>query len=107
MKSIEDFMKKYELSFDGVTLIAGVSGGPDSMALLHALHHTVPASATLIAAHVDHMFRGEESERDMRFVQDYCEAEGIQCEAVQIDVLAFAAENNLNKQAAGPASRAI
>ncbi|MEC1368348.1 tRNA lysidine(34) synthetase TilS [Bacillus licheniformis] len=100
MKSIEDFMKKYELSFDGVTLIAGVSGGPDSMALLHALHHTVPASATLIAAHVDHMFRGEESERDMRFVQDYCEAEGIQCEAVQIDVLAFAAENNLNKQAA-------
>lgn len=36
----------------------------------------------------------------MRFVQDYCEAEGIQCEAVQIDVLAFAAENNLNKQAA-------
>ncbi|MGN9863306.1 tRNA lysidine(34) synthetase TilS [Bacillus swezeyi] len=100
MKSIEDFIKKYELAFDGVTIIAGVSGGPDSMALLHALHHMIPGTATLIAAHVDHQFRGEESEKDMRFVQDYCAAEGIRCEAQQIDVQKYASEKSLNKQAA-------
>ncbi|ATH94002.1 tRNA lysidine(34) synthetase TilS [Bacillus glycinifermentans] len=100
MKSIEKFMKKNDLSFDEVTIIAGVSGGPDSMALLHALKYTIPASATLIAAHVDHMFRGAESEQDMRFVQEFCEAEGILCEALQINVQKYAAEKNLNKQAA-------
>ncbi|KKB72777.1 MULTISPECIES: tRNA lysidine(34) synthetase TilS [Bacillus] len=100
MKSIEEFMKKNDLSFDEATIIAGVSGGPDSMALLHALKYTIPASATLIAAHVDHMFRGAESEQDMRFVQGFCEAEGILCEALQINVQKYAAEKNLNKQAA-------
>ncbi|MBS4162508.1 tRNA(Ile)-lysidine synthetase, partial [Klebsiella pneumoniae] len=58
MKSIEEFMKKNDLSFDDATIIVGVSGGPDSMALLHALKRMIPGSASLIAAHVDHMFRG-------------------------------------------------
>ncbi|MFN2748249.1 tRNA lysidine(34) synthetase TilS [Bacillus sp. z60-18] len=100
MKTIEDFMKKNDLSFDGTTIIVGVSGGPDSMALLHALHHSIPETATLIAVHVDHMFRGRESEEDMRFVEQYCRAEGIYCEARQIDVGKYASENSLNKQAA-------
>lgn len=70
------------------------------MALLHALHALYGRSANVIAAHVDHRFRGAQSEEDMRFVQAYCEAEQIKCETAQINVTAYAEKNGLNKQAA-------
>ncbi|MDA7028366.1 tRNA lysidine(34) synthetase TilS [Bacillus sp. CLL-7-23] len=100
MKSIEDFIKRNNLSFNGTTVIVGVSGGPDSMALLHILKSMMPSTATLIAVHVDHMFRGRESEEDMRFVQTYCDQKGVLCETRQINVQNYADEKKLNKQAA-------
>ncbi|MGY0657007.1 tRNA lysidine(34) synthetase TilS [Bacillus subtilis] len=100
MKSVKDFLNKHNLTLKGATIIVGVSGGPDSMALLHALHTLCGRSANVIAAHVDHRFRGAESEEDMRFVQAYCKAEQLVCETVQINVTAYAQEKGLNKQAA-------
>lgn len=100
MKSVEDFFKTYHLQAEGETIIAGVSGGPDSMALLSMLNKHFGHSSVIIAAHVDHQFRGPESEEDMKFVQSYCEAEHILCETVQIDVSAYAKKYKLNKQAA-------
>lgn len=100
MKSVKDFFNKHNLTLKGATIIVGVSGGPDSMALLHALHTLCGRSANIIAAHVDHRFRGAESEEDMRFVQAYCKAEQLACETAQINVTAYAREKGLNKQAA-------
>lgn len=105
VKSIVDFLNKHRLSLKNKTIIVGVSGGPDSIALLHALKSTIPGSSRLIAAHVDHMFRGEESAKDLRFVQRFCESESIDCEAVQIDVSQFAKEKQMNKQAAARVCR--
>jgi len=52
------------------TLLIAVSGGADSMALLHAL---VAANYTnIVVGHVNHGTRGAENEADARFVQDYC-----------------------------------
>ena len=55
----------------GRKLLVAVSGGPDSMALLHALHTLRDEHRlTLYGAHLNHLLRGEESDADAEFVAD-------------------------------------
>jgi len=56
-------------------LVVAVSGGPDSTALLVAL---AELRADVIAAHVNHHLRGEESDEDERFVRELCARLGIE-----------------------------
>ncbi|UOE76307.1 tRNA lysidine(34) synthetase TilS [Parageobacillus thermoglucosidasius] len=96
-----EFIKKHELLTPDSTVIVGVSGGPDSLALLHFFWSIRRKwNITLIAAHVDHMFRGKQSEEDMNFVKHFCQTRGIICEAVQIDVPAFQRQHKLGVQEA-------
>ena len=62
----------------GQRVICAVSGGADSMALLWCLW-TLRGELQIEveAAHFDHRLRGAESARDARFVQDFCEKNGI------------------------------
>jgi tRNA(Ile)-lysidine synthase len=66
------------------TILIALSGGPDSVALTHALHllQQRPASSSpayrLAAAHLNHRLRGEQSDRDERFVLDLCRRLGIE-----------------------------
>src|SRR5512146_2698909 len=61
-----------DLPRDGA-LLAAVSGGPDSMALLASLAAVAPRFGTAVAAgHVDHGWRGERSRRDAAFVEAWC-----------------------------------
>jgi tRNA(Ile)-lysidine synthase len=54
-------------------VLAAVSGGPDSMALLAALAAVAPGhGSVVVAAHVDHGWRGERSRRDAEFVERWC-----------------------------------
>ena len=47
------------------SLVVGVSGGPDSLTLLHALNMLAPElELKLIVAHLNHQLRGEESDAD-------------------------------------------
>ncbi|MFS0656679.1 tRNA lysidine(34) synthetase TilS [Bacillus sp. 179-C3.3 HS] len=100
MNRIESFLKKHDVNLENTTVIVGVSGGPDSMLLLHELNKRRKGSFQLIAAHVDHMFRGEESFADLTFVQEYCKEREIPFESARIQVTQYAKENRLNKQAA-------
>lgn len=75
-----DFCKKNSLFSGNDVLICGVSGGADSMALLH-LFHTCGKEAgveRVICVHLNHGLRGEESDADERFVKDFCLDHGIQ-----------------------------
>lgn len=60
---------------DRETLVVAVSGGIDSTALLLALHDL--GAFELVAAHVNHHLRGEESEGDESFVRDLCARLGV------------------------------
>ena len=60
---------------DHSVIVVGVSGGKDSMLLLHLLHS---ASYDIIAAHVNYGLRGEESDGDEKFVREFCEQRDIQ-----------------------------
>lgn len=68
-------------------ILVGVSGGADSMCLLDVLQKAQQhMNFQLIAVHVNHKLRGEESNRDELFVKKYCEQKGIAFIAKSIDV---------------------
>lgn len=67
----------------GKMVLAGVSGGADSLALLLLL---CEAKAAVEAVHFEHGIRGGESRRDAAFVADFCETRNIPCRTVALDV---------------------
>ncbi|MBI3012548.1 MAG: tRNA lysidine(34) synthetase TilS [Elusimicrobia bacterium] len=67
-----------------------VSGGPDSVALLHILWRLRRQKRwKILAAHVQHRLRGEESLRDQKFVQTLCKTLGLPCVVRLAPVLQF------------------
>lgn len=78
-------------------LWVAVSGGVDSMVLLHVLR---TLGHPCHVAHVDHGLRGEESEADRDLVLAYCEAHDIPCEVRRVDVKARAASAGESTQMA-------
>lgn len=96
LQAVDQFIKKHQLIKQGQTIAVGVSGGPDSMALLHYLWNRGKGeSLKIVAVHVDHMLRGDESYEDLLYVQTYCEKNGIPFESTRVDVAAFKKENGL------------
>jgi tRNA(Ile)-lysidine synthase len=63
-------------------VLAAVSGGADSMALLHAL---LALGQRLAVAHVHHGLRGAEADRDLEFVASECRALGVPFFAARVD----------------------
>lgn len=68
---------------DLARLLAMVSGGPDSVAMLRVL---VELGAAPVVLHVDHGLRGEEARGDAEFVRVLCENLGVPCEVRRIDL---------------------
>ncbi|WP_066321836.1 tRNA lysidine(34) synthetase TilS [Bacillus sp. FJAT-29814] len=84
---VEAFLKRRSFKLENKKIVVGVSGGPDSLALLHYLNQTKEKRhLTIIVAHVDHMFRGQESFEDALFVKEYCEKIAVPFEMVRINV---------------------
>ncbi|MFB9324346.1 tRNA lysidine(34) synthetase TilS [Paenibacillus aurantiacus] len=90
----------------GDTIIVAVSGGPDSTALLDLLHRIQgDEGLRLVAAHVDHGFRGEESAAEAVAVRRFAKNLGIPCESVFIDLPVYIEETGMNSQAAAREKR--
>lgn len=88
-------IKKYNLISPGDSIVLGVSGGPDSIAMLHTLNKLAPElEATLIVAHINHMIRPEASEEE-EFVSSICKKMQIEFYSKSIDVQKIA---NTNKK---------
>lgn len=87
-----------QISFprDGKILIA-VSGGADSMCLLHLAWK---AGLDIAAAHFDHQIRGEEAKRDARFVENWCKERGIEHIIGSEDVPAYAEKERMSLELA-------
>lgn len=65
-------------TYKNMNICVAVSGGRDSMALLHYLAaHGKEYGVTVCAVNFDHRMRGESSARDSRFVADYCRENAI------------------------------
>ena len=93
-------------------VILMVSGGADSMALLH-MAVTEPldlgdgtgltriANEHLHVLHVNHLLRGEDADADQHFVQETCGSLGIPCTALRVDVAKLAQERDGNVEDVG------
>lgn len=86
------FGMKVELDkYRGKKICVAVSGGRDSMALLHYMRVNAEAfGITLCAVNCDHMLRGKASESDSRFVKDICEKWEIPLDFYKTDCAALA-----------------
>lgn len=93
-------------------VILMVSGGADSMALLH-MAATEPldlgdgaglarvAKERLHVLHVNHLLRGEDADADQHFVQETCDSLGIPCTVLRMDVAKLAQERDGNVEEIG------
>ena len=73
-------------------IVIGLSGGPDSVALIHAM---LAKNLAPIAAHFNHKLR-EDSDREAAFVRDYCLKEGLPFREGEGDVRQYSMENSLS-----------
>jgi tRNA(Ile)-lysidine synthase len=91
----------------GSRIVCGVSGGVDSMVLLHSLAKVSEIHDldwTLCAAHLDHQLRADSS-RDAEFVRVQAERMGLLCSIATIDVSAEASNCGKSIEAAGREQR--
>ncbi len=90
------FLTRHKL-LDSCGLVA-VSGGPDSVALLHLLNEQRSQGriARLLVGHVNHQLRGDESDADEAFVQQLAEGANLACRTTRIDVHAIAGRERDN-----------
>ncbi|MFD2611530.1 tRNA lysidine(34) synthetase TilS [Paenibacillus gansuensis] len=106
LRKVDNIIREEGLACEGQALLVAVSGGPDSVALLHLLHRLSAAwKFRLYAAHVNHQFRGSESDEEEDFVRKIAEDLGVPCETVRINVPAYIEESGLNLQTAARQKR--
>jgi len=90
----------------GDTILAAVSGGPDSTALLHLLWRlSGECGLGLAAAHVNHGFRGEESAEEAEFVRRLCAGLGVPLELAELHLPTYIEETGMNAQDAAREKR--
>ncbi len=101
LQKITAFVKRLHMIEPGDRIVAGVSGGADSVCLFYVLlelQKSIPF--TFCTVHVDHGLR-EDAFRDAAYVKTLCEAHAIPCELVHEDVGAYAAERRMSEEEAG------
>ncbi len=90
------FIHRERLVSPGDTVLLGVSGGADSLCLMHLLHACqAELGITLHVAHLNHLIRGADAEADAQFVADFAAQLGIPCTVQSRDVRAVARERQL------------
>lgn len=82
-------------------VLVAVSGGADSMSLLHTLRNWPVDGLRVSAVHIHHGLRGEYADRDERFVRDYCDKHSVELMVYHEDVTAYADCNGLSIEEAG------
>lgn len=80
LEKVRKTIEKHNLLENGDTVICAVSGGADSVCLLHLMQSLkCDYNLTVYVANVNHLIRGEESDRDSNFVKSVCKAADVKC----------------------------
>lgn len=100
-KVVETILK-YDMIQQGSRVIAAVSGGSDSMAMLFCLNALKEKFGfSLEVAHVNHCLRGKDSDADEKYVEGICRKWNIQFHLLRADVAALAKQNGTGTEEEG------
>ncbi len=103
---VEAYMREHQMLDGADCVIAGVSGGADSVCLLWILKELEKRwGFSLTAVHVHHGIRGEEADEDEAYVQSLCRQWGISCRCIHVDVPHLARQENMTLEEAGRKAR--
>lgn len=97
LQKVQRYIDENDLMPVNATVIVGLSGGRDSMALLSVL---TGLGYNCIAAHCNFHLRGEESDRDEKFVTDYCAGQNIKLVKVSFDTFSYMEEKSISLEMA-------
>lgn len=101
-RKIDDAVASGRMFPRGCTVVAGFSGGADSVVLTDYLFRRAEDyGISVAAAHVNHCLRGAESDSDEAFVRDFCAARGIPLHVLRADVRSLARQQSLGLEECG------
>jgi len=101
VEKVKKTITKYRMLEVGDRVVVGVSGGPDSMALLYALNQIKKTyNLTLQVAHLNHGFRGKEAQKEAKFVEKMAQKLKLSCEVKTFDVPSYKKKASLSSQEA-------
>ncbi len=100
--TVENYIETYHMIESGDKVIAAVSGGADSVCLLHLLARLREKYLLeLRAVHVHHGLRGQEADRDAEFTKQLCSSLSVPCHVLHADVRGYAKEHSVSEEEAG------
>jgi len=105
LADLRKFIRQHQLVPAHARVVVGVSGGPDSLALLHALRELAPEQGwQLHVAHLHHGLRPE-AEDEAHFVAQLAASWGLGCTIERADVQALAAQPGVSLEEAARQAR--
>ncbi len=106
--SVFNTINTHRLMKTGDAIMIGVSGGPDSVALVKILH-TMNAAKGLrlrfVVAHLNHKLRGKDAEEDAQFVRDFAAGLSLPCKVKEVDVQKIADQTKCSIEEAARTER--
>lgn len=94
-------IKTYNLIEKNDKIVIGVSGGPDSICLLHLLYSLQEKlKFEIVVAHINHQIR-EVADSETEYVKDFCEKIGIECFVKKENILELAKKQKKGTEEVG------
>lgn len=101
-QKVRAYIREQKLLGSKDTVIAGISGGADSICLLFMLLELKKElNLELFAVHINHGLRGDSADADEAYVKAVCQEQGVECIVFHEDVSAYAKERRLTLEEAG------
>jgi len=102
LQKVRKYIEQHNMIQPGDKVIVGLSGGADSVALLHVLKELQDSlQFQLYAAHVNHGLRGRDADQDAEFARDLCNKWSVPFYLKEADVRSLAKSLNQTEEEAG------
>lgn len=92
-RKVLETIRSFQMFSPGEQVVVGLSGGADSVTLLHLL---CKMDLTLLPCHINHNLRGEEALRDQRFCEELCASLGLTLRVFSEDAAGYAKERGMS-----------
>ncbi len=102
IKTVLNTIKENNMLCKKDKVVVAVSGGPDSLCLLHILYKLKEElDINLYVAHLNHCLRGKESDEDEKFVKNFCQSLDIEFRSKRVDINKISQQRNMSCETAG------